>query len=159
VRLEDDSFVKDGAPVHFQRVYRAGARGGEQASDRARPRFTIAGEGPRKSHRTKSSKGRKERGHGKRPRGAVRAPSASAASAAAHASGALFEALRAWRLAEAKRTGLPAFRVMNDRTLLGIATETPKDEGALLRVAGIGPGLSRRYGAALLRIVSRFARS
>ena len=46
---------------------------------------------------------------------------------------------------------------MNDRTLLAVATETPLDEGALLRVAGIGPGLSRRYGAALLGIVARFA--
>ena len=70
---------------------------------------------------------------------------------------ALFEALREWRLGEAKRAGVPAFRIMNDRTLLGVATETPNDEGALLRVAGIGPGVARRYGAALLGIVSRYA--
>jgi DNA topoisomerase-3 len=158
VRLEDDSFVKDGTPVHFQRAYLAAVTGGERETGRASPRFTIAGDGPRKSRRPKSSKGRKGRGEGKRPRAVVRAPNALAASASAHSSGALFEALRAWRLAEAKRTGLPAFRVMNDRTLLGIATEIPLDEGALLRVAGIGPGLSRRYGAALLSIVSRFAR-
>jgi DNA topoisomerase-3 len=67
----------------------------------------------------------------------------------------LFEALRAWRLAEAKREGLPPFRVLHDRTLLGVATEAPGDEAALLRVAGIGPGLARRYGAALLHIVAR----
>ena len=78
-------------------------------------------------------------------------------SAASGKSGELFEALRAWRLNEAKRAGVPAFRIMSDRTLLAVAAETPVDEGALLRVAGIGPGLSRRYGAALLGIVARFA--
>ena len=97
------------------------------------------------------------RGDRKGPRAGARSAAASAASAVAGTAGALFEALREWRLAEAKRTGLPAFRIMNDRTLRGVATETPLDEDALLRVAGIGPGLSRRYGVALLRIVARFA--
>jgi hypothetical protein len=46
---------------------------------------------------------------------------------------------------------------MNDRTLLGVAAATPVDESALLKVAGVGPGLSRRYGAALLSIVARFS--
>jgi DNA topoisomerase-3 len=151
VRLEDDSFVKDGAPVHFQRVYLAGA---ERLPGREREaEFTIAGETPRASRRTRGSKraGRKER------RQRTRAPAAVREPAGSHAAGALFEALRAWRLAEAKRVGIPAFRVMNDRTLLGVAAATPVDESALLKVAGVGPGLSRRYGAALLSIVARFS--
>jgi DNA topoisomerase III len=149
VRLEDDSFVKEGAPVHFQRVYLVGA-GRERAAE-----FTIAGEAPRASGRTRGSKraGRKERRQRKRAPAAVRKP---LGSLAAGASNALFEALRAWRLAEAKRFGIPAFRVMNDRTLLGVAAAIPVDEDALLKVAGVGPGLSRRYGAALLSIVARF---
>jgi DNA topoisomerase-3 len=121
----------------------------------------MVGDGLRGSRRKRGAKKagrgraeRKDRGDRKRPRAAARpaAPSSSAPGAA----GALFEALRAWRLAEAKRAGVPAFRVMNDRTLLGVASESPMDEGALLRVAGIGPGLSRRYGAAILSIVARF---
>jgi DNA topoisomerase-3 len=168
VRLEDDSFVKDGAEVHFQRVHLVGAADAQRRSAGAGIRFTMAGERLQPSRRGKGGKGakasrrprsdgRRDRGDRKRPRAAGRSPGASAASAAAGTSGALFEALREWRLAEAKRTGLPAFRIMNDRTLLGVATETPLDEDALLRVAGIGPGLSRRYGVALLRIVARFA--
>jgi DNA topoisomerase-3 len=69
---------------------------------------------------------------------------------------ALFQALRAWRLAEAKRSGLPAFRVLSDRTLLAIAAESPDDEDALLRVHGIGPALAKRYGSAVLGIVARY---
>ena len=168
LRLEDDSFLKDGAAVHFKRVYPVGT---ERAPDWDGSTFTIAGEVARSSRRTRGAKrrARKDRGERKRPRasatrsaaGSPSAPKAAAGRAApgpaAGASSALFEALRAWRLAEAKRAGVPAFRVMNDRTLLGVATQTPVDETALLRVAGVGPGLSRRYGAALLRIVARFA--
>ncbi len=167
LRLEDDSFMKDGAAVHFKRVYPVGT---ERSPDWDGSTFTIAGEVARASRRTRGAKraARKDRGERKRPRAGSRSasgrPSAAKAAAAraapgsaAGASSALFEALRAWRLAEAKRAGVPAFRVMNDRTLLGVATQTPLDETALLRVAGVGPGLSRRYGAALLRIVARFA--
>jgi DNA topoisomerase-3 len=158
VRLEDDSFVKDGAPVHFQRVWLAG--GGAVAREGA-PSFTIAGDtsrggrrrGKSERHEAKGSRRRSgSRASGatarKRPRGAAEAPS--------DAQG-LFEALRAWRLAEARKAGIPAFRVMNDRTLLGVASEAPRDEGALLRVAGVGPGVVRRYGQALLDICARFA--
>ncbi len=148
LRLEDDSFVKDGATITYQRAWLTeGATAGAALEQRAR--FTIAGE-PRGSRRPKPKKERRKgRENPKRDR--VRpAPSAPGA-----ASG-LFEALRAWRLVEAKRSGVPAFRILNDRTLLGVATETPHDESALLRVAGIGPGLARRYGAALLGIVARY---
>ncbi len=167
VRLEDDSFLKDGAVVHFQRVYLA--REGMPRPE-GEARFTIAGEVSRASRRVKRAKrAKRERGQrgtrgargargqsaGRKERAGV--SPAARASTAPGKSGALFEALRAWRLAEAKKKGVPAFRIMNDRTMLAIATETPLDEGALLRVAGIGPGISRRYGAALLSIVARFA--
>jgi DNA topoisomerase-3 len=147
VRLEDGSFLKNGAPVHFQRVYLAHA--GRDGQD-GEVTFTIPDEGQR-ARRTKRGKREKR---ARRERAGV--SPAARVGAASGKSGALFEALRAWRLAEAKKVGVPAFRIVNDRTLLGIATETPLDEGALLRVAGVGPGLSRRYGAALLGIVSRF---
>ena len=175
IRLEDDSFIKDGATLHFKRVYPPGT---ERTADWDESRFTIAGEVARASRRPRkrgakkgARKERTERAERRRPRtsgarSTVAAPAGRpspavaagrAGSATAGASTALFEALRAWRLAEARRAGVPAFRVMNDRTLLGVATQTPLDETALLRVAGVGPGLSRRYGAALLSIVARFA--
>jgi DNA topoisomerase-3 len=150
VRLEDDSFVKDGAPVHFQRVRLAGS--GPRIAREGATRFTIAGESARVRRRGKAGKG----GDSKRSARKVhpKPARARAASRAPDASKGLFEALRSWRLAEAKRAGVPAFRVLNDRTLLGVATEAPLDEAALLRVAGIGPGLARRYGAALLGLVA-----
>jgi DNA topoisomerase-3 len=156
VRLDDDSFVKDGAAVHFQRVRRIGSRdtvghGG----------FTIAAD-VRKAKRTKraskTAPGKAAKAGDERRKGWTGdAKRARAAAGLASNAKALFEALREWRLAEAKRAGIPAFRILNDRTLLGVATESPGDEDALLRVGGIGPGLARRYGAALLGIVARHA--
>ncbi len=62
--------------------------------------------------------------------------------------------LREWRANEAKKSRIPAFRVMNDRTLLGIVTARPTGESELLDVSGIGPGLLGKYGKAILAIVS-----
>jgi len=41
----------------------------------------------------------------------------------------LEQALRTWRLAEAKRRRVPAFRIFGDRALLSIAATAPKSEG------------------------------
>ncbi len=152
VRLEDDSFVKDGSVITFQRARLTSAAVVPPAGE---PQFRIAGDGRRSK---KANGATKRKGHRAPGRERATAPSLRRGAPPADAGDratALFEALRAWRLAEARKTGLPAFRIVNDRTLLGVATEAPNDEGALLRVAGIGPGLARRYGAELLSIVAR----
>ena len=58
---------------------------------------------------------------------------------------------RAW-LAEARQAGVPAFRVLHDRTLLAIAAARPRDEAALFAVPGFGPGLLKRYGDRILAL-------
>jgi DNA topoisomerase-3 len=63
-------------------------------------------------------------------------------------------ALRAWRTTEAKKRRVPAFRILTDRTLIGIVHAHPKDESERLDVSGIGPALLGKYGRALLSIVA-----
>jgi DNA topoisomerase-3 len=149
VRLDDDSFVKDGTTIVFQRAHLVtGPAGhGEQP-----PGFRIAGVGDRPSRPRRSAR-KGTKGRAKR-QDAARAPARSVGEG----DGALFEALRNWRLGESRRTGMPAFRIFSDRTLLAIAADAPGDETALLRVSGVGPGLARRYGTAVLDIVARHAR-
>ena len=60
--------------------------------------------------------------------------------------------LKQWRLAECRKAGVPAFRVLRDQTLVAIAATRPRDEARLLAVPGIGPALLRRYGSRILRI-------
>ena len=62
----------------------------------------------------------------------------------------LVDTLRAWRLAEAKKKRVPAFRIFTDKTLYGLAAARPRDEEGLLEVPGIGPRLAEKYGAVLL---------
>ena len=45
---------------------------------------------------------------------------------------------------------VPAFRILTDKTLLGLAAARPRDEAGLLEVPGIGPKLAEKSGARLL---------
>ncbi len=65
----------------------------------------------------------------------------------------LVDALRGWRLTEARRRGLPAFCILSNRDLLAIARARPQDEEALLMVRGMGPKRVGDYGQAILDIV------
>jgi superfamily II DNA helicase RecQ len=64
------------------------------------------------------------------------------------------QALRAWRLSEAKRRRVPAFRIFGDRALLNIATTAPSNEAELLAVQGIGFGTVKKYGAHIFRLIA-----
>ncbi|MGC9970271.1 MAG: DNA topoisomerase 3 [Bryobacteraceae bacterium] len=68
----------------------------------------------------------------------------------------LSEALRAWRLAEAKRRGVPAFRILTDRALQAIAAERPESAAELLAVPGVGIKIVEKYGARIFDILARF---
>jgi hypothetical protein len=66
----------------------------------------------------------------------------------------LVERLRAWRSAEAKRRGVPAYVVFNDRTIEELATLRPSSGEALLAVSGIGPVKLESYGDDLLDLLA-----
>jgi DNA topoisomerase-3 len=63
------------------------------------------------------------------------------------------EALRAWRLYEAKRRGVPAFRIFSDEALRAIASRRPRTARELLAVPGLGINTVEKYGAKLYRIL------
>jgi DNA topoisomerase-3 len=67
----------------------------------------------------------------------------------------LVEALKAWRLAEARKRKVPAFRILTDRVLGAIAAERPGSSAELLAIHGVGPSLNERYGAQILALVAR----
>ncbi len=67
---------------------------------------------------------------------------------------ALWEALRAWRLDEARRQEVPPYVIFHDTTLLDIARRRPASPEALALIPGIGRNKLDRYGAALIAIVN-----
>ena len=68
----------------------------------------------------------------------------------------LYNALRNWRNEEAKRQGLPAYTVLHQKAILGIANTLPSSSKEMLAVPGIGKKVLERYGVQLLEIVDKY---
>jgi ATP-dependent DNA helicase RecQ len=77
----------------------------------------------------------------------------NAASGAIPADSALLERLKAWRMAQAREQGVPAYVIFHDRTLAEIAAAQPADMDALGALSGIGAKKLERYGPGLLELV------
>lgn len=67
---------------------------------------------------------------------------------------ATWEALRAWRKAEADAASMPAFVVFTDATLMAIAEQMPGDLAALGTISGVGRTKLERYGAGVLAVLA-----
>ena len=65
-----------------------------------------------------------------------------------------FTRLRDWRRERAKTDGVPAFVVLNDRYLDGIATANPRTLEELMRCDGIGPVKLELYGDDILDVLA-----
>ena len=68
----------------------------------------------------------------------------------------LFEALRAWRAAEAKSQHVPPYVIFHDRTLGEIALARPQSRAALAALSGVGEAKLAHYGEAVLDVVRAF---
>jgi DNA topoisomerase-3 len=64
------------------------------------------------------------------------------------------QALRTWRLSEAKHRKIPAFRIFGDQALRGIAATCPRNDAELLAVPGIGMSIVKKYGAHIYRLIA-----
>jgi ATP-dependent DNA helicase RecQ len=64
-----------------------------------------------------------------------------------------FEALRSWRLEQAREQGVPPYVVFHDRTLIEIVSRNPLNLEALGQVAGVGQAKLARYGEAVLAVI------
>ena len=56
----------------------------------------------------------------------------------------------------AKRWGIPAYSVVNDRTLREMAMYRPKTEADLLKIYGIGQVKSQRYGKTFINAIEKY---
>ena len=66
---------------------------------------------------------------------------------------ALFQALRARRMALAKEQGVPPYVIFHDRTLVEIARVKPRRLPELGAIVGIGKAKLERYGDDVLAVV------
>jgi len=148
VEMRADSFVKDGRTIRFQRVFltRAGRSARPDAVDAIR--IVDAPSTPKSKPKAKSRR--------------VSRPT-PASTKAANDNGPqtlddgqlrLFEALREWRLTEARKRRVPAFRILTDRVLTAICLARPADDDELLDVSGIGPHTAKKFGRGILAVIA-----
>ncbi len=133
VRIEDDQFEKDGQTIRFHRVYLTDQ--GRRADAVIEAQIPVAP--------PSTSTGRRGKKLSAKTGGVTQREK----------SPALFEALRQWRLEEARRRQVPAFRILSNQSLLDIAARKPSTNAELLEASGIGPSRLKQYGKRLLQIV------
>ena len=125
VRMTEAVFEKDGKQIPYRKV--SLTREGETTEE-----FDLAMKAAAKTV-AKGKRRKKRKAVASKPR-AAREPKAPMPPLNA----GLEETLRAWRLAEARRLGVPAFRIFADQTLRTIAAHRPGTAAELLAIPGIG---------------------
>ena len=68
----------------------------------------------------------------------------------------LYETLRQWRKNKMEELNVPAYTIMQQKTMLEIARKLPNTEKQLLNTKGIGKKMLEKYGNELLDIVNDF---
>lgn len=76
-----------------------------------------------------------------------------------HANQDIYEALRAWRRTKAVELKQAAYVIANNRMLWMISAFIPHQLEELLQIPGWGEAKGRKFGAEVLEITNRFARS
>lgn len=149
VQVARDEFEKDGQTIAFQRVSLTTA--GRSADGQALDTLALPA---LESHERTPRAGRKAAAKGSAARAAPDRVRPAVLPDQVEAPPELVAAIKTWRLGEARRLGVPAFRVLTDRVLVALAAERPRDEAGLLAIPGVGPSLVKRHGRALLALLS-----
>jgi len=146
VEMAEASFERDGRRVDYRLAGLSAA--GRDLDAAAVPPFEMKLEIEATGRRRKKARAGKVR---KREKAGpvAKAPRPPPANAAVE------KALRDWRLAEAKRREVPAFRILSDKSLQAIAAERPLSIRELLEIPGVGARLAEQYGAQIFRILER----
>lgn len=67
----------------------------------------------------------------------------------------LLETLKLWRNEKAKEIGMPAYIVLPNKSLIGIANTLPRTEGELKAIPGIGKDKLKKYGNEIIEIIAQ----
>ena len=162
-QVTEEVFEKDGRQIPYRKIRLTPA--GEQADAGAvadlvmKVATSAPAEAPRRRKKAKTKK-RAGRTAKKKPvvapreeAGEAEAPEMEPVARVPAAVAAVEEALRAWRLQEARRLGVPAFRIFSDQTLRGIAQRRPQTAAELLAIPGVGMNTLEKYGRQIYRIL------
>ena len=154
VRLADAVFEKDGKQIPYRKA--SLTRAAYSVDETTPIAFIMKDTAPASTKRKRRKKltvpaPRKRATGAETPAQPKRAPDARRPEAGPNSQ--LEEVLRAWRLAEAKRRGVPAFRIFSDQVLRAMVSRRPATARELLAIPGIGISTVEKYGAQIYRIL------
>jgi DNA topoisomerase-3 len=161
VEVMDTSFEKDGKVVEYRkvRITAAGEAAGEDVDVLIPVELkAVARKSRARTRKAAAPKGRTQavaKRAAAKPAAAPPKVEFEPAAARTDRTAAIEAAIKAWRLAEAKKKGVPAFRVMTDKVLRTIAETEPATTRELLAVPGIGLTIVEKYGAIIFRILQK----
>ena len=145
----DEVFEKDGKRIPFRTVRLTPH--GQSVTETSPLAFVM---------KDTASAVKKTRAHKRKPKNTKRRDKTTAIAQAPSGDGAgpgLEEALRVWRLQQAKRRNLPAFRIFSDRVLKGIVSALPRNGTQLSAISGIASNLVKQSGDQICHIVNQYA--
>ncbi len=153
VQLTDAVFEKDGKQIPYRKVglTRAGYAADEKTPVEFIVKDTASPTERKRKKKPSASAGGKRTSRPEAATGARRV--AGAKEPTAGTDSRLDAALRVWRLIEARRRGVPAFRIFSDRTLRALAMSRPTTSEQLLAVPGIGISTVEKYGREIYRVL------
>ncbi len=141
LQFADESFEKDGKRIAYRTVKLIHA--GQSATEQT-PIYLFMKENADAPAKRRRRKGEKL---------AQRKQSDSTQHPANPQDAGLEQSLRAWRLNEARRRGVPAFRIFSDRVLQTMLEQRPSKDSELLAISGIGMSTVKQYGPQLYQIL------
>jgi DNA topoisomerase-3 len=155
IELQDCVFEKEGRRIEYRKaaLTAAGRQVGEEPLS-----LSMKAEIERALKRRKRKHVAKRKPAPRPAPAAAQKPKAASAPVPAQAKAAnatVEQALRAWRLEEARRRSVPAFRILTDRAIEAIAAQRPETTRDLLAIPGIGLSVVEKYGAQIFALVHR----
>ncbi len=149
--LEEHSFEKGGRTIHYRRVDLTGS-GYKKLMANDLSEIKICGEACQSRKPARRSLDKSTQTAQRRKK---REP-ADTGIFLKQADPQLFATLKEYRLQEARKRSIPAWRVFTNDTLQQLSSLRPTDEEALLSIYGIGPSLVKNHGEDILQIVRSF---
>ncbi|MDQ6701574.1 MAG: DNA topoisomerase 3 [Acidobacteriota bacterium] len=137
LELRDATFTAEGKEIHFRKT--SITHEGKSVTGDSVLNFVIKLDSAKKARRRKTV-----RSKGRAVESKISDPNA----------GQLEQALRRWRITEAKKQGIPAFRIISDKVLQAITNARPASREELLAIPGVSSRIAKRFSAPLLRITA-----
>jgi superfamily II DNA helicase RecQ len=153
VRLSDAVFEKDGKQIPYRKLSltRVGHSVNEQAPIEFIMKVAMPASAERKSKKRRIASAKRKR-EKKMERGSRQKPAGAALQSGSDSR--VERALREWRMSEARRRRVPAFRIFSDKALAAIVRQRPRTAHELLAISGIGIATVEKYGQQIYRLVN-----